>query len=494
MKLIVRILLAFVLVIVALGITIAVVVIPPSPLIPPKQGLTLENVTWIVPGQSRASNQRIVVEGSFITEVEPHEERPAHGAASDAAQAADFSGAFVMPGLTDVHVHFPPPSLPGQTELFAFLHLYHGVTAARDAGDVTGTASAPALEGIGSGAFAGPRLVSCGYFLDGPDPRWGNSIVVETPEQGRAAVRRVAAEGFECVKAYNGLDRDSLDAIREEAERLGLPVMGHTPRRVPYEQARLDDAQHLIGIPPPFDGEAPRFPLILEGWLRLGDERREAMIDAALEFGIANTPTLVTIDRLLATRDYEALVEEREFQLLPSFYRNIVWSPIEGISAARGLNAADFDMIEDAFEVMLETVKRMHERGVRLHSGTDTLVAFIVPGAALHRELRLLARAGLSPEEVLEISMVQSAQAVGGSKYGRIEPGAPAELVIFAEDPTRSLDALDSIVGVVRDGRLYTREMLDDQLDRYRAHFENRLYENLLRPLVRSVVASTAPD
>jgi len=151
-------------------------------------------------------------------------------------------------------------------------------------------------------------------------------------------------------------------------------------------------------------------------------------------------------------------------------------------------------MIEDAFEVMLETVKRMHERGVRLHSGTDTLVAFIVPGAALHRELRLLARAGLSPEEVLEISMVHSAQAVGGSKYGRIEPGAPAELVIFAEDPTLSLDALDSIVGVVRDGRLYTREMLDDQLDRYRAHFENRLYESLLRPLVRSVVASTAPD
>ncbi len=56
------------------------------------------------------------------------------------------------------------------------------------------------------------------------------------------------------------------------------------------------------------------------------------------------------------------------------------------------------------------------------------------------------------------------------------------------------LDALDTILGVVRDGRLYTREMLDDQLDRYRNHFENSLYEALLTPLVRSVVASTAPD
>ncbi len=83
---------------------------------------------------------------------------------------------------------------------------------------------------------------------------------------------------------------------------------------------------------------------------------------------------------------------------------------------------------------------------------------------------------------------------MGGVDYGRIEPGAPAELVIFREDPTRSLDALDTILGVVRDGRLYTREMLDDQLDRYRNHFENSLYEALLTPLVRSVVASTAPD
>lgn len=494
MRLVTRIILAFLAVIVALAITIVVVVLPPSPLVPPEQGLTLRNVTWIVPGKARASNQCIVVQGSLIKEVGPDSSAIVGPGYQEATTSTGFSGAFVMPGLTDVHVHFPPPTLPGQTELFAFLHLYHGVTSARDAGDVSGTSSAPALEGLRSGRFAGPRLVSCGYFVDGPDPLWGNSLVVETPEQGRAAVRRLAAEGFACVKAYNGLDRTSLDAIRDEAASAGLPVIGHTPRSVPYEQARLDDVQHLIGIAPRFEGETPSFPLILEGWLRLDDERREAMIDAALEFEIANTPTLVTIDRLVAMRDYEALVEESDVRMLPGFYRNVVWSPVEGISAARGLEDADFDMIESALDVMLETVKRMHERGVRLHSGTDTLIAFIVPGAALHRELRLFTRAGLSSEEALTISMVTSAQALGGVDYGRIEPGAPAELVIFREDPTRSLDALDTILGVVRDGRLYTREMLDDQLDRYRNHFENSLYEALLTPLVRSVVASTAPD
>jgi len=483
-KVALRIALGVLVLLAVLGGAVAWIVTLPAPLPAPPRGLTLENVTWIVPGVGRASGQRIVVEGGEIAEVGP----------SHAAADGPFAGAFVLPGLNDLHVHFPPPSLPGQTELFAFLHLYHGVTGARDAGDVTGTSSGPAIEGIRSGAFPGPRLLSCGYFVDGPEPLWANSLVVTTPEEGRAAVRRVAGEGFGCVKAYNQLDAPSLEAIRDEAHALGLPVIGHTPVRVPYEVARLDDAQHGIGIPPPFAGEPPRFPLVLEGWLYLDDARREAMIDAALEHGIANTPTLVTIDRLIATRDYAAIRREPDAALLPGFYREVVWSPIEGMSAARGLSDADFDMIEAARDVLHATVKRMHERGVHLHSGTDTLIAFVVPGAALHRELRLFERAGLTAEEALAVSMVASADAFGVPRLGRIERGAPAELVIFRDDPTRSLDALDSIAGVVREGRLYTREALDAQLDRYRSHFDSAFYGGLLTPLVRRVLASTTGD
>ena len=61
-------------------------------------------------------------------------------------------------------------------------------------------------------------------------------------------------------------------------------------------------------------------------------------------------------------------------------------------------------MVRAAHRAQLRTVKRLHEAGVELHTGTDTLVAFIVPGAALHRELRLLAQAGLTPEQALAVS------------------------------------------------------------------------------------------
>jgi hypothetical protein len=87
--------------------------------------------------------------------------------------------------------------------------------------------------------------------------------------------------------------------------------------------------------------------------------------------------------------------------------------------------------------------------------------------------------------------MRASAAALGVPGLGELRAGAPAELLIFREDPTQGLDALDSLAGVVRDGRLYPREALDAQLARYRAHFDAALYDALVTPLIRRMLART---
>ena len=92
------------------------------------------------------------------------------------------------------------------------------------------------------------------------------------------------------------------------------------------------------------------------------------------------------------------------------------------------------------------------------------------------------------------ISTRASNDFLGLPLLGRLQPGAPADLVVLSEDPTESLGALDSIVAVVRDGRLYTREALDAQRDRYTRHFDSDLYTALLEPVVRFVLARTVAD
>jgi hypothetical protein len=281
-----------------------------------------------------------------------------------------------------------------------------------------------------------------------------------------------------------------LAAVRETARETGLPVIGHVPRAVPFERALLDDAQHLLGVPVVLPDEPP-FPFNQGVWQTLDDARLEQVIETSLRHRLAHTPTLVTGERLAAMRDYERLRDEPDARLLPRFYRDVIWHPHGGLSPAGRMGPRDFETIERALAAKLRVVKRMHDAGVRLHSGTDALVAFVVPGASLHRELRLFVRAGLSPEQALAISTGASAGFLGVTDLGRLTPGAPAELAIFRDDPTASLDALDSLVGVVRDGRLYPRAELDAQLARYRDHFEGRVYDAVLPALVRRALAST---
>lgn len=478
----VRVALIALLLLLLAGIGVYAIVWPPPPLAPAPTGAVLDGVTLIEPGTSRRESMRLAVEGERIAAIEP----------AGMPSSGPYAGMYVLPGLTDMHVHFPPPSLPGQTELFAFLYLYHGVTTVRDAGDTDGQSSAPARSGVREGRFAGPRIFACGPFVDGDPPLWKNSIVVHNAEEGRVAVRTIAEGGFDCVKAYNQLDGESLAAIREEAHARGLKVIGHVPGRVPYEDAKLDDAQHLIGIAPP-PADKMMFPLILRQWLALDGMRRQAMIDASLAEHISNTPTLVTIDRLIAQADREAVVREPDAQMLPRFYRDVVWNPQIGFTAARGLAPADFEMIRQAEAVQLATVKRMFDAGVELHTGTDTLIAFVVPGAALHRELGLFVKAGLTPEQALMLSTRISPRFLGVEGLGELRPGAPAELVVFREDPTKSLEALSSIAAVVRGGRLYTRAALDAQLASYRAHYDSPLFDALVNPLVKRVLAASVP-
>jgi len=320
---------------------------PPAPLALPERGAVLHDVTVIDPGRERIDHRRLVVTGDKITAIQP------------ALPGGDnpFSGMYVLPGLADLHVHFPPSALAGQTELFAFLYLYHGITAARDAGDVDGTASDPARSGIAEGRFPGPRLFACGLFVDGEPPLWKNSVVARNPEEGRRAVRTIANRGYDCVKVYDQLDAETLAAIREAAHERGLPVIGHVPWRVPYEEARLDDAQHMIGIqPPPADPATAKFPFLLAEWEQLDDERLDRLIAESKRSKIAITPTLVVLDRLIHSEDYASMLREPDVQMVPAFYRNVVWNPNGGMSIAGQMKPEDFSMVRRVLEIEERTV------------------------------------------------------------------------------------------------------------------------------------------
>src|SRR5262249_48873531 len=118
---------------------------------------------------------------------------------------------------------------------------------------------------IARGALVGPRMVVSGPMLDGPKPRFPSSVPIATPEDGRRAVRDLAARHVDFVKLQSLIPREAVFAIAEEATKVGIPFAGHVPDAVRASEmaaAGQKSFEHLIGI---FEGSSPREDDFLKG-------------------------------------------------------------------------------------------------------------------------------------------------------------------------------------------------------------------------------------
>ncbi|AHB47388.1 amidohydrolase [Hyphomicrobium nitrativorans NL23] len=102
----------------------------------------------------------------------------------------------------------------------------------------------------------------------------------------------------------------------------------------------------------------------------------------------------------------------------------------------------------------LQNLKTLHEAGVKIGFGTDSgATPLRVPGVAEHRELALMAEAGLSPAAALTIATKNAAELMGLEDRGTIQAGKRADLVVLDGDPTEDIAASERIVEVWTAGR-----------------------------------------
>ena len=86
-------------------------------------------------------------------------------------------------------------------------------------------------------------------------------------------------------------------------------------------------------------------------------------------------------------------------------------------------------------------VKAVHDRGGIVVTGTDPVGVNLVPGYALHRELRNLVEAGFTPLEAIKAATQDAARALRrDAEIGTIAPGKVADLVVVGGDPAHAID------------------------------------------------------
>lgn len=443
--------------------------------VPEPGRFVVADVTVVQPGEPPLPHRWITVDGGRIAAIRG-------GSGPIAGPPGRFAGGYLAPGLIDMHFHYPSARLPGEVALAGLLLLRHGVTTVRDVGSFDGSIF-EVRERVRAGDLPGPRIFACGRILNGADVPPPSRVVRDWVE-ARRAVRDLAAKGADCIKVYNDLGVPALLAIRDEARKRGLPVIGHVPFAVRFEAAGIADVQHLTGVVPPPPSLEPPFVAVSRAWADLSEERMQFIVSASVRNGIVHTPTLVVMERLGRLSNY---TEERRFPealLLPRYYREIVWAP-DRFPPVRDLAPADFAIFARRLEVMQQLVGRLHAAGVPIFAGTDPLNPFVVPGASLQEEMALLAEAGLGVDGAWLAATAAPGAFLGMPGLGRVEEGGPADFAIYGADPTRSLGGHDTLEAVVVAGRFYSREELDRSIERLRRFHAGRVYGTLAEALAR---------
>jgi imidazolonepropionase-like amidohydrolase len=103
---------------------------------------------------------------------------------------------------------------------------------------------------------------------------------------------------------------------------------------------------------------------------------------------------------------------------------------------------------------------------VGLLLGTDAAQVFSVPGFALHRELGYFVDAGLTPYQALRTGTHNVGKFFNRDDIGVIKQGAVADLILLDANPLENIHAIDSIKGVMLNGRWLSKKDIEEMLKR----------------------------
>ena len=414
------------------------------------------------------SSRTVLIAGGEITDIVAAGNEPPGSSRVD-----DLNGAFVIPGLWDMHVHV---AMSGRTTLG--LYVANGVTGVRDMGGEFPLVRAWA-DSVAAGTLLGPEIVPAGpiversswlnvvkkYAVDSGDTALARDmdsrIPIATPEDATRAVDSIVAMRAAFLKIRNDAAPATTFALLRRARERGLPVAGHWPARLRPTTASDSGYASLEHGPLTVINRALAPTLD-----QMTPDERHALFATLRRNGTAYTPTLVsltgfrltpdsTIARILA--DSTGAIDDR-LRYVPSALL-AAWRSGFALKVVE----TSKDDWASFYRSFLRDIRPMAEAGVLLLAGTDVGSPLVLPAFSVADELEaLVVDAGLTPLQSLRAATLNvGAWLRKPNATGVVAAGASADLVFVAANPLDDIGNVRRIRAVMRSGQLLDRAALD---------------------------------
>jgi imidazolonepropionase-like amidohydrolase/ABC-type multidrug transport system permease subunit len=397
------------------------------------------------------------------------------------ARAIEAAGKTVLPGLIDMHVHLGSPggvvddwkdydaAKAAERELAAYL--YSGVTTVKSAGDLLDT-TLHIRDLVNSGERLGAELFAVGplftvpgghgteYFRALPQnirqQAEGQFLrMPKTADEAKQAVDALKSANVDGIKAimeagaggavYNRMEPEILNAIAAAAHADNLPIVVHTGDVRDIEDALKAGASGI-------EHGSFRQRIPDEDFLEMA--RRSITYDPTLSVAEA-FPQFAAGKLDLLNR---SLVQQVVPGKLLSSTKKRIESP-EAVATRKAIGEYPIDM-----EIAKDNLRRAWKAGVTLIAGSDAGNMLVFHGPTVQRELQLWVEAGIPVPVAIRAATLNSATALrAASRFGSIEKGKEATLLIVDGNPLQDVRALEAISFVIFKGERVNRGELFNQ-------------------------------
>lgn len=362
-------------------------------------------------------NAVVTVDGAKIARVSPA------GATGAQRVAYDFPGLTLLPGLIDTHVHLnyhfgpdgrymvgeePPQRLALYAAENAYVTLMAGFTTVQSIG---APVDVELRSAIARGLLPGPRVLTSIVGFRGKD-------LEMTPEQVRAWVRKVAAQGADLIKVYatksiregggQTMSDAQIEAACTEAKAVGKRIWVHA-----HGASAIRTASNAGCTAVAHGSQAT-------------DVEFAMMVKSGMFFepniGLVSQNYLDHKARYLGIGNYDE----------------------EGFAYTEKGIAVKLAMFKNAIK----------HKGLKILMGTDAVAG--AHGQNVRETVYRVQTGGQDAMEAILGLTALNAQALGlADTLGTIAPGMEADLVAVDGDPLKDITALRRVVFVMKGGKVY---------------------------------------